>query len=80
MLICTLGVDSPFFLTIVLSKNQLFPWVFDGFLKRRIPGYNGEGIPRYMVSPFDPLPDPRRDRGGAVGVQAGALGIPDAQI
>ena len=29
------GVDSPFFSTIVLFKNQLFPWVFDGFLKRR---------------------------------------------
>ena len=32
----TLGVDFPFFSTIVLFKNQLFPWVFDGFLKRRI--------------------------------------------
>ena len=28
-----LGVDSPFFSTIVLFKNQLFPWNFDGFLK-----------------------------------------------
>ena len=38
-------VDSPFFSTIVLFKNQLFPWVFDGFLKRRINGKNGEGTP-----------------------------------
>ena len=29
-----LGVDSPFFSTIVLVKTQLFPWIFDGFLKR----------------------------------------------
>ena len=36
-----LGVDSPFFSTIVLFKNRLFdfPWVFDGVLKRRIPGF-----------------------------------------
>ena len=39
----TLGVDSPFFSTIVLCKNQLFCWVFDGCLKRRIPGKNGNG-------------------------------------
>ena len=43
----TLGVDSPFFSTIVLFKNQMFPWVFDGLLKRRIPGQNGEGTPRH---------------------------------
>ena len=41
-----LGVDSPFFSTIVLSKNRL--WVFDGFLNRRTPGKNGEGTPRMM--------------------------------
>ena len=29
-----LGVDSPFFSTIVLVKNRLFPGVFDGLLKR----------------------------------------------
>ena len=40
-----LGVDSPFFSTIVLFKSQLFPWVFDDFLKRRILGKNGEGSP-----------------------------------
>ena len=37
-----LGFNSPFFSTVVLFKNQLFPRVFDGFLKRRIPGKNGE--------------------------------------
>ena len=44
-----LRVDSPVFSTIVLFKNQLFPWVFDGFLKRRIPGKNGEGSPRIIA-------------------------------
>ena len=43
-----LGVDSPFFATIVLFKQGLFPLGFDGFLKRRIPGKNGEGTPRIM--------------------------------
>ena len=43
-----LGVDSPFFSTIVLFKNQLFPLGFDGFLKRRIPGKHGEGSPRVI--------------------------------
>ena len=38
-----LGVDSPFFSTFGLLKNQLFAWVFDDFLKRRIPGKDGEG-------------------------------------
>ena len=33
-----LGVDSPFFSTIVLFKTSRFPWDFDGFLKRKIPG------------------------------------------
>ena len=42
----TLGVDSPFFSTIVLFYNQLFPRVLNGFLKRRIPGKTGEGSPR----------------------------------
>ena len=40
-----LGVDSPFFIAIVLFKNQPFPqgvWWFS----RRIPGKNGEGTPR----------------------------------
>ena len=41
-----IGVDSPFFSTIVLFKHQLVACVFDGFLKRRIPGKNGEGSPR----------------------------------
>ena len=31
-----LGVDSPVCSTIVLFNDQLFPWVFDGFLKRWI--------------------------------------------
>ena len=32
-----LGVDSPFFSTIVLSKTSRFPSVSGGFLERRIP-------------------------------------------
>ena len=40
------GVDSPFFSAIVLFKNQPFPQGFGGFLERRIPGKNGEVIPR----------------------------------
>ena len=39
----SLGVDSPFFPTIVILKNQL---IFPGFLGRRIPGKNWEGTPR----------------------------------
>ena len=49
-----LGVDSPFFSTIVLFKNQLFPFVFDGFLKRRISGKNVEGSPRLLRVVFWP--------------------------
>ena len=46
-----LGVDSPFFSTIVLFKNRIcFPRVLDGFLKRRIPGKNREGTPRLFSS------------------------------
>ena len=44
----TLGVDSFFILFNHRSflKNWIcFPWVFDGFLKRRIPGKNGEVTP-----------------------------------
>ena len=43
-----LGVYSNHFvLTIVDFKVRFFfLWVFDGFLKRRIPGKNGEGPPR----------------------------------
>ena len=49
-----LGVDSPFFSTIVLFKNWLFPppRASDGFLKRRIPGKNGEGTPRILGGMF----------------------------
>ena len=47
--IFVLGVDSPFFATIVLLISQLFPCVCDGFLKRRIPKKNGEGSPRFVV-------------------------------
>ena len=46
------GVDSPFFSSIVLSKSLLFPSVSGGFLERRIPGKNGEGTPRFVVSLF----------------------------
>ena len=40
------GVDSPFVSAIVLFKNQPFPQVFCGFLKRRIPEKNEEATPR----------------------------------
>ena len=45
-----LGVDSPFFSTIVLFKHLPFPWVSGGFLERRIPGKNGEGTARSMCA------------------------------
>ena len=39
-----LGFDFPFFSTIVRFRNRIcFPWVFDGFLKKMIPGKNGNG-------------------------------------
>ena len=38
----SLGLDSPFFSTIVLFKNQPFPRVLSGFLERRIPGRMGK--------------------------------------
>ena len=38
-----LGLDSPFFSTIVPFKKQRFPWAFGGFLERRIPRKNGNG-------------------------------------
>ena len=43
-----LGVDSPFFSTIVLFKNRLFPLGFDGFLKRfgSLERMEMEGTPR----------------------------------
>ena len=40
-----LGVDSPFFSTIVLFKNQLFMWGSDGFLEKTTKK-NGEVSPR----------------------------------
>ena len=40
----TLGLDSPFSSTILLSKHRIrFPWVSGGVLYRRIPGKNGIG-------------------------------------
>ena len=46
-----LGVDSDSILFNHRSfpKPDLFPWVFDAFLKRRIPGKNGEGTPRTLL-------------------------------
>ena len=38
-----LGVDSPFFSTIVLSKTSYCPRDSGGFLETRIPGKNGNG-------------------------------------
>ena len=48
------GVDSPLFSTIVLCRNQLFPWGYDGFLERRIPGKNGEVSPRIWSFASEP--------------------------
>ena len=53
--VMVLGVDSPFFPTIVLFENQLFSQGFGGCLERRIPGKNGEATLR-MVSEFPPVP------------------------
>ena len=53
-LVTILGLDSPFFSTTVLSKTQLLPCVF-GFLKRRIPGKNGNGrYPENYSGVWDP--------------------------
>ena len=41
-----LGLDSPFFSTIVLFNSQLFPHGFGGFLERRMPEKYGQGTPR----------------------------------
>ena len=45
-----LGVDSfsILFKHPSFQKPDLFPLGFDGFLKRRIPGKNGEGTPRHI--------------------------------
>ena len=40
----------PLFATIVLSNWIRFPWVSGGFLERRIPGKNGEGIQTKRVA------------------------------
>ena len=45
-----LRVDSPFFPTIVLFENRPFPWLSGGFLERRIPGKNGDGSTRVILS------------------------------
>ena len=47
----SLGVDSPFFSTIVLFKNGLFPLGVDGFLKEgSLDRMEMEGTPRFLVS------------------------------
>ena len=47
-----IGVDSPFFSTIALSRKKgRFPKVSGGFLERRIPGKNGNGRYRLNYSP-----------------------------
>ena len=48
-----LGVDSPFFSTIVLFKTSCFPWGSDGFPERRIPGKNGKVSPRILKRLLD---------------------------
>ena len=48
----SLGVDSPFFSTMVLFENQLFPMVVCGLLERRIPGKNGEATLRISISTY----------------------------
>ena len=57
-----LEVHSPFFSTIVLFTNQLFPWGSHGFLERRIPGKHGEVSPREG--------DPCWDQNGGHGVSS----------
>ena len=52
----TLGGDSPFFSNIVLFKTSRFRWVSGGFLEKRIPGKNGEGIPRITFGTSSPEP------------------------
>ena len=61
-----LRVDSPFFSTIVLFKNQLFPQGFGWYFRRRIEK-NGEGTPRnqhkhnyvqFLLGPVGTLPWP----------------------
>ena len=39
----------PFFSSMVLFKNQLFPQGVGGFLERRIPGKNGEVTSRMFI-------------------------------
>ena len=41
-----LGVDSPFFSTIVLFKNLPFPWVSEGFLEGFLETMEMEATPR----------------------------------
>ena len=46
-----LGVDPIHsFQPSLFSKTGCFPWVFDGFLKRRIPEKKGEGTPEWSSS------------------------------
>ena len=47
-----LGVDSPFFSAIALSKTSHFPRAFGGFLERRITGKNGEVTPKTVFATF----------------------------
>ena len=41
-----LGLIPHSFQSSFFSKTIRFPWVSGGFLKRRIPGKNGDGTPR----------------------------------
>ena len=50
---CGMG-SVPLFLLIepsFFAKSSRFPWVSGRFLRRRIPGKNGEGTPRILLSP-----------------------------
>ena len=67
-----LGVDSPLFSTIVLSKTSCLHTVFGGFLERRIPGKNGEATLRNMLGR---VPDPHRET-SALAVGAGHAVLP----
>ena len=53
----TLGVDSPFFSTIVLFTNRLFPsWVSDGLLKRTSDPWVQNGHGRCSSTSVQPSP------------------------
>ena len=58
-----LEVDYPIMFNHSSKQHQLFPRVFDGFLKSRIPGKNGEGTPRMMKSIYQ-TGEIQRSQGG----------------